>query len=88
MNDIHVISYDSLFSGTLIIKYLITIATEHYLENVFSDTYAERRHKSACESVQSEQTFFSARMKKLCILGYRKCAQWSFRLDSANPDLR
>ena len=58
MNDIHVISYDSLFSGTLIIKYLINVATEHYLENVFSDTYAERRHKSACESVQSEQTFF------------------------------
>ena len=39
--------------------------------------------KSACKSVQPDQSILSACMKKLCILGYQKCSQWRFGSDCA-----
>ena len=48
------------------------------LENVPSDISVQRRLKSDCASA------LSVRMKKLCILGYPKCAKWRFWPDFTN----
>ena len=50
--------------------------------NVFSDMCAHRRIKSACAC--SLIRVFVVRMKKHCIPGYPKRAQWRFRSDCAN----
>ena len=44
---------------------------------------ARRIHKSACASAQSDQNL-RCHMKKLCILGSPKCAQWRIWSDCAN----
>ena len=47
-----------------------------------SDVCVQRRFKSACVSVKSDQSSLS--MKKLCFFGYPKCAQLRARSDCAN----
>ena len=53
-------------------------------ENVLSDMYVARRLKSACLRICAVWSVFIVFRKKLCIIGYPKCAQWRFWSDCAN----
>ena len=60
----------SAFLLRLSCVYFIRVAT---WENVPSDLCAQRKLKSACASVQSDQSFRCPH-EELCIIGYPKCA--------------
>ena len=49
-------------------------------EKTPSDICSQRTLRSACTSVQSDQSLLVC-MKQLCILGYSKCTQWRFWSD-------
>ena len=51
-------------------------------ENVPSDICIQRRLKSVCTSASLR--VFVVSLKDICILSYRKCAQWQFRSVCAN----